>query len=214
MDFINKLFNGKGYIEGITIINVEGEILFSAKFNNKLDTKDENYEVVGKKFLDIYENLDESSSTAYIAMQRGMPVYMENQIIKSADREPIEITSLSIPIKSGRTVVGAIDLSVSGNEQQALDGVEIMDEVLFAYNNVESLGHISDEARYRIEDIQTCDSKMLELRDNIVKLAKTDMPVLIYGETGTGKELVAHSLHNASKREQAFCRTKLCVHTG
>ena len=214
MDFINKLFNGKGYIEGITIINVEGEILFSAKFNNKLDTKDENYEVVGKKFLDIYENLDESSSTAYIAMQRGMPVYMENQIIKSADREPIEITSLSIPIKSGRTVVGAIDLSVSGNEQQALDGVEIMDEVLFAYNNVESLGHISDEARYRIEDIQTCDSKMLELRDNIVKLAKTDMPVLIYGETGTGKELVAHSLHNASKRGQAFCRTKLCVHTG
>ncbi|SCK02538.1 Luminescence regulatory protein luxO [uncultured Eubacterium sp.] len=201
MDFINKLFNGKGYIEGITIINVEGEILFSAKFNNKLDTKDENYEVVGKKFLDIYENLDESSSTAYIAMQRGMPVYMENQIIKSADREPIEITSLSIPIKSGRTVVGAIDLSVSGNEQQALDGVEIMDEVLFAYNNVESLGHISDEARYRIEDIQTCDSKMLELRDNIVKLAKTDMPVLIYGETGTGKELVAHSLHNAGKRE-------------
>ena len=201
MDFVNKLFNGKGYIEGITIINVEGEILFSAKFNNKLDTEDENYEVVGKKFLDIYENLDENSSTAYIAIQKGMPIYMENQVIKSADREPIEITSLSIPIKSGRTVVGAIDLSVSGSEQQAQDGVEIMDEVLYAYNNVESLEHISDEARYRVEDIQTCDSSMLELRDNIIKLAKTDMPVLIYGETGTGKELAAHSLHNASKRE-------------
>lgn len=201
MDFVNKLFNGKGYIEGISIINVEGEILFSAKFNNKLDSREENYEVVGKKYLDIYENLDENSSTAYIAMQKGMPIYMENQVIKSAGRAPIEITSLSIPIKSGRTVVGAIDLSVSGGEQQETDGVEIMDEVLYAYNKVESLEHVSDEARYRVEDIQTCDSKMLELRDNIVRLAKTDMPVLIYGETGTGKELVAHALHNASKRE-------------
>lgn len=201
MDFVNKLFNGKGYIEGITIINVEGEILFSAKFNNKLDASEGNYEVVGKKFLDIYENLDENSSTAYIAMQKGMPIYMENQMIKSANRDPIEITSLSIPIKSGRTVVGAIDLSVSDNEQQDHDGVEIIDEVLYAYNNVDSLSHVSDEATYRVEDIQTCDSKMLEFRDNIVKLAKTDMPVLIYGETGTGKELVAHSLHNASKRE-------------
>ena len=27
------------------------------------------------------------------------------------------------------------------------------------------------------------------------------MPVLIYGETGKGKELAAHSLHNASKRQ-------------
>lgn len=95
MDFVNKLFNGKGYIEGITIINVEGEILFSAKFNNKLDSREENYEVVGKKFLDIYENLDENTSSVYVAMRKGVPVYIENQPLKSAGLEPIEITSLS-----------------------------------------------------------------------------------------------------------------------
>ena len=55
-------------------------------------------------------------------------------------------------------------------------------------------------ATYQVEDIQTCDGKMLELKDNILRLAKTELPVLIYGETGTGKELVAHSLHNASNR--------------
>lgn len=48
MEEIKKLFKDIGYIEGITIINVEGEILFSAKFNNKMNEKDENYEVVGK----------------------------------------------------------------------------------------------------------------------------------------------------------------------
>lgn len=200
MDFVNKLFNGKGYIEGITIINVEGEILFSAKFNNKLDSREENYEVVGKKFLDIYENLDENTSSVYVAMRKGVPVYIENQPLKSAGLEPIEITSLSIPIKSGRTVVGAIDLSVSSGEQRQEDGAEIMDEVLYSYNKVNSLEHGADKAIYKTDDIQTCDGKMLEMKDNIGKLAKTDLPVLIYGETGTGKELVAHSIHNASRR--------------
>ena len=207
MDFVNKLFNGKGYIEGITIVNIEGEILFSAKFNNKLDSVDENYEVVGKKFFDVYEKLDENNSSVYLAMRKGVPVYVENQMLKSRGRDPIEITSLSIPIKSGRTVVGVIDLSVSDDGGKAADGVpidfdgeEFTEEILYAYNKVDSLAHGADVATYQVEDIQTCDGKMLELKDNILRLAKTELPVLIYGETGTGKELVAHSLHNASNR--------------
>lgn len=76
MEEIKKLFKDIGYIEGITIINVEGEILFSAKFNNKMNEKDENYEVVGKKFLDVYENLDENNSSTYRAMRNGVPIYV------------------------------------------------------------------------------------------------------------------------------------------
>ena len=52
MGDIEKLFKDKGYIEGITIINVEGEILFSAKFNSKMNQNPVNYETVGKKFLE------------------------------------------------------------------------------------------------------------------------------------------------------------------
>ena len=83
MEYLKKLFKNVGYIEGITIINIEGEILFSAKFNNKMKGQDENYEIVGKKFLDVYENLDENNSSTYKAMRYGVPVYVEDQKLVS-----------------------------------------------------------------------------------------------------------------------------------
>jgi len=42
---------------------------------------------------------------------------------------------------------------------------------------------------------------IIKLRQQIVDLAPMDIPVLIFGETGTGKELVARCLHDYSKRK-------------
>lgn len=36
MEFLEASIFQKGYIDGITILNLDGEILFSAKFNKKL----------------------------------------------------------------------------------------------------------------------------------------------------------------------------------
>jgi len=43
---------------------------------------------------------------------------------------------------------------------------------------------------------------MQELRRNIERLADLDCPVIIRGETGTGKELTARMIHNLSRRRQ------------
>ena len=120
MELMKKLFHGKGYIDGITIINLEGEILFTAKLNNKLSSQEEPYELVGQKFLDVYENLDPKTSTTIKAMELGLPVYIENQLLKAQGKEEIRITSLSIPIKSGKQIVGAIDLSMQESEEEQL----------------------------------------------------------------------------------------------
>ena len=45
---------------------------------------------------------------------------------------------------------------------------------------------------------------ILELKFLIEKVAKSESTVLVLGETGTGKELVAKSLHVASKRKGSF----------
>jgi PAS domain S-box-containing protein len=44
------------------------------------------------------------------------------------------------------------------------------------------------------------DIRMLEVFQQISDVAGYDYPVHIYGETGTGKELVANAIHNESKR--------------
>lgn len=51
---------------------------------------------------------------------------------------------------------------------------------------------------------------MQEVFDSITKVAGTDANVLILGENGTGKELVARAIHNTSKRaRKAFVKVDL-----
>ncbi len=57
-------------------------------------------------------------------------------------------------------------------------------------------------AKYYFEDILTKDAGMCRIIDHAKKIAGMDGSVLIYGENGTGKELFAQSIHNASRRRQ------------
>ncbi|MCP4156651.1 MAG: sigma-54-dependent Fis family transcriptional regulator, partial [bacterium] len=52
--------------------------------------------------------------------------------------------------------------------------------------------------------IKTQNSKMKSLFQYIEAIASTTLPVLITGETGTGKELMAASIHKASNRNGRF----------
>ncbi|BAP45046.1 sigma-54 dependent transcriptional regulator [Pseudomonas sp. 21LCFQ02] len=84
-----------------------------------------------------------------------------------------------------------------------------------------TLGRAYGMARLRAQgaaQVQVSDQEMLgesrpirELRRLLGKLAPTDSPVLVRGERGTGKELVARTLHNQSqRRNQPF----VAVHCG
>ncbi|MFJ9501443.1 sigma-54 interaction domain-containing protein [Brevibacillus centrosporus] len=58
-------------------------------------------------------------------------------------------------------------------------------------------GHI---ARFHFSDIVTNSPSMRRVVDRAQRMAQNDLSILILGENGTGKELFAHSLHNASLR--------------
>lgn len=206
MEFLQELFRGKGYIDGITIINLEGEILFTAKFNDKFRKDGHGDQLVGKNFLEVYENLDPETSTTIKAMERGAPAYVENQYLKTKGQEGIRITSLSIPIKWGDRIVGAIDLSAQEREPEGEPDGKPM-RLTPADFSREETGRLAgrDRAMFTLDDLIAVDERMKQVRDYIPVVASCDLPVMIYGETGTGKEVVAQAIHNASaRREQPF----------
>src|SRR5580704_10862220 len=57
-----------------------------------------------------------------------------------------------------------------------------------------------DQAERRFERIIGNSAPLEYVLDQVELVAPTDSTVLIEGETGTGKELIAHAIHNASQR--------------
>ena len=58
------------------------------------------------------------------------------------------------------------------------------------------------KSEYNCYELITVNDRFMELCRKIGKVAITNSNVLIQGETGTGKELVARALHSASKRKE------------
>ena len=56
------------------------------------------------------------------------------------------------------------------------------------------------DGRYTIDSIISCSEIMNTFKKTLLRFAKTDAPILINGPTGTGKELAASAIHNASAR--------------
>ncbi len=61
----------------------------------------------------------------------------------------------------------------------------------------------SMDYRMRLGNIIGKSQKMQEVYDSILKAAVSDSGIIIYGETGTGKELVAKAVHGMSRRNDS-----------
>jgi predicted ATPase/transcriptional regulator with GAF, ATPase, and Fis domain len=64
--------------------------------------------------------------------------------------------------------------------------------------------YLQEEIRreHNFEEIVGSSPVLLDLLSQVEHVAPTDSTVLIYGETGTGKELIARAIHNRSKRRE------------
>jgi len=57
-----------------------------------------------------------------------------------------------------------------------------------------------DQAEGRFDRLIGNSATLEFVLEQVEQVAPTDSTVLIEGETGTGKELIAHAIHNASQR--------------
>ncbi|MDF3001730.1 MAG: norR 7 [Bacillota bacterium] len=110
--------------------------------------------------------------------------------------------STQAQLRKDGEVVGVLEYDII----QDLDSLEdILNKYALVLND--EMKYYREEFRnlqrtkYSIENILGSSKKMEDLRKQIKMAATSNSTVIISGETGTGKELVAHSIHNLSSRK-------------
>jgi len=126
----------------------------------------------------------------------------------------------SIPLVSRGSVVGFLILGRLGDNGFDEDDIEFLTQVAgqvaividnsLAYRHIAHLTekltpasiYFEDEIppKANFEEIVGSSAGLSSLLRQVETVAPTDSTVLIYGETGTGKELIARALHNLSDR--------------
>ena len=118
---------------------------------------------------------------------------------------------LCVPlINSAKKTIGAFELinKIQGNftdeDQEALS--ELAAHAAVAIENTQRVEQlesttkvVADEAAEQIQMIGNC-GQLKELKSTIERVADTDLAILITGENGTGKEVVAQLIHYLSSR--------------
>ena len=97
---------------------------------------------------------------------------------------------------------GAFDYITKGDEDNKIIPViqRAVEKAKMSYR-IEQLENKVGE-KYNFENIIGSSKKIKDAVDSAKKVSLTDVPVLLLGETGTGKEIFAHSIHYASERRK------------
>ena len=123
-------------------------------------------------------------------LRSGEPISNEYQTLKTYDGQSIRAINTTMPIKENNRIIGAVDVS------RYIDSPYRRQDITLETKEFKA----NSSGLYTVDDIITVSPQMEEIKQRIPLIADTDSSVLIYGETGTGKELVAESIHTASKR--------------
>ena len=92
---------------------------------------------------------------------------------------------------------------LQSSKEQGIEEVHIPFDIsaeLQTGQKLKDLALVNVPTHAAFENIITQNETMLQLKQRASVLAQHDVPVLIYGQSGTGKELFATAIHNASKR--------------
>lgn len=96
---------------------------------------------------------------------------------------------------SGKIIAGAIIAIITGDDEDDVN--KLIRELNFYKQELTKL----NGAKYNIHNIIGNSPAIIRLREEISRASKSNSTVLISGETGSGKELVAHSIHALSLRK-------------
>ena len=126
-------------------------------------------------------------------------IYLENNLVEGAfTPRRLEV----VKHLSSQIAISLENARLHENLKKALDELKASETSLHE-ENVRLRARTKD--RFRFGDIIGKSEPMQQVYELILQAASTDVNVILYGETGTGKELVSKAIHEASDRkEQIF----------
>ncbi|RQR24083.1 MULTISPECIES: sigma-54-dependent Fis family transcriptional regulator [unclassified Burkholderia] len=129
-------------------------------------------------------------------VETGKPILLD---ILETEHEPFVVTRLPLKDDSG-AIIGAIGFALFG-ELKALTPLfsqysRLQAELIATRHALAQ----TRRARYGLSNFVGTSPASMEVKRLARRAAQVDSPVLLLGETGTGKELIAHGIHAASAR--------------
>ncbi|WP_227245731.1 sigma-54 interaction domain-containing protein [Paraburkholderia caribensis] len=126
----------------------------------------------------------------------GKPILLD---VLETDREPLVVTRLPLKDDAGKTV-GAVGFALF-DEMKALTPLfshysRVQQELIATRQSLAQ----ARRAKYTFASFVGTSAASLEVKRQARRASQVDSPVLLLGETGTGKELLAHAIHGASAR--------------
>jgi arginine utilization regulatory protein len=191
MDYKNILkLISENISSGIFIVNKKGIVVFYNQSANDLAGLNEE-NAIGKHMLEIFPKLTEETSTIIRALTTGKVIKNYVQNYYNYKGKLVTILSNTVPFYENGEIEGAIEIFSDVDQYRNINQSK--------YNKKQE-SNIIDKAHYTINDIVGVSRAVEDIKIKIKKIADSKSPVLVYGETGTGKELVVQSIHNLSQR--------------
>ena len=184
---IESILNIYNYFDGIIVTDKKGIINYYVNFRTDIYNLRLN-QIIGKSILEIHPELKEEDSTIMQVLKTGQPIYDRIEHLTTPHGDCMTNLCSTLPILENGEIVGAIDLS------RGIDS-----DVQRKFIEMPKVSNQSDSL-YHVNDIVSASKQVNDLKSIISMVANTDSAIMICGETGTGKEMFAQSVHTSGAR--------------
>ncbi|MFM0648382.1 sigma-54-dependent Fis family transcriptional regulator [Paraburkholderia bryophila] len=189
MDSLFRTF--ENFSEGTFIVDAEARVVWINKRYAARFGFSDPQQAIGRDCEAVIPN-----SLMREVVKTGKPILLD---ILETDREPLVVTRLPLKDDAGNTV-GAVGFAL-------FDELKALTPLFSHYSRVQqeliatrqSLAQ-ARRAKYTFGSFVGTSAASLEVKRQARRAAQLESPVLLLGETGTGKELLAHAIHGGSAR--------------
>lgn len=181
--------------DGIHMVDASGRTILYTRGMEKIEHSKSEY-VLGKHISEAYQ-LDEKSSILLKVLKSGIAVRNHHTTYITSQGKTASIITNTYPIFQDGRIIGAVSVNRDITKVQSLvEKVVKLQKDLYAQQKKQN----QNGTQFCFDDIIGASQKIREAVEIAKKFAENLSPVLIQGETGTGKELFAQSIHNHSPR--------------